>query len=342
MLSAFGFAKFLLENTGEHKSTAEVSLYNAFRSLQAKETPLTRADLVRVYKRLMLFPHWRSKKSEIDQHIAKHFKNYMKQEGEESFSLPIFENLEIFKLKSEDNIKKFLTDYYSQLYPQAKVRCTKANGGSFLVIVLRETKEICLYHVNDEFVVLDGKTSPLMDSFVTHYNANLELDQTKAQNCIMKPFRMIRLEPKASQWTLFETQGYSLKNLMPKQLGKLDDLPEIFYHLKSLESKFIHKSSDPLYLSLTRELELCIENLAENTEQYKEKALETYQKARNIFENVFPDDRLLHLLLKELAISIASDRAKTWDEPDRESKEEWLKMKNESPLDSTNLLPIVE
>lgn len=341
MVSAFGFAKFLLEKGGAKKSSSEISLYNAFRGLESKDDLLTEKNIVRVFKNLMMFPHWRSKKQELASSFERNFKQYLQEEGIKNFTYPNLDDFQIIKIESTTNLSKMLEDFYSKEYPQAKVRCTKFTGG-YLVICLQGNGEISIHHCNDEFSLIDGELTPLMDNYALHYDENLQLKEDRKQQILLKPFRRVNLLKMGETWRLNETQGYSVKNLIPKQINSIEELPELFYHVKSMESRFIHKSSDPLYLSVTRDLELCIEKLAENSEIYKEEALKTYQKARNAFENIFPDDRLLHLLLKELAMVIASDRAKTWDEPDRENKEEWLKVQNDKPLDSTNLLPIVE
>lgn len=341
MISAFGFAKFLLENSGTQKSSTEISLYNAFRGLESKDELLSSKDIVKVFKSLLLFPHWRSKKAELSLCFERNFKAYIDSTGINTFEYPKLDEVQIVKVDSANNLKKLLVRYFEGQYPDSKVRCTKNTSGGFLVICLSESGSLAIHHCNEELCLIEGEFSPLMEDYALHYTQDLKIDESQNSQVLLKPFRKIRLQ-KFENWRVYETQGYSVKNLIPKEINSIEELPELFYHIKAIESRFIHKSSDPLYLTVTRDLELCIEKLAENSEIYKEEALKTYQKARNAFENIFPDDRLLHLLLKELAMVIASDRAKTWDEPDRENKEEWLKIQNEKPLDSTNLLPIVE
>lgn len=341
MSSAFEFAKYLLEHSSKNKSSSVVSLYNAFRSLNHKDRPLTEEDIKAVFKQILLFPHWRTKLPEISNYFERYFNSFSKQEGIQ-VHVPKLEDIQLIKINKDINLEAFLKNYYQCLFPESRVHCSSFGKAAKVVVVLHPNKALDVYQCSDEISMIEGELSPLMDQFVLHYTPELRLDKDRRHRLLMKPFRQVQLAFQMDRWQVQETQGYSMKILLPKEISSIEELPDLFYHIKSMESRFIHKSSDPLYLSLTRDLESCIEKLAENPDIYKEKAVQTYQKARNAFENIFSDDRLLHLLLKELAMMIASDRAKTWDEPEKESREEWLKVQKEKPLDSTNLLPIVE
>lgn len=337
MSTAFLFAKFIYESSGDKKSPTEVAIYNALRRIDNPKKELNGQQLRKLFSALMSFPHWRDKKADLVRCFERYYKAFQNQYTELNQILFSANDFEIINMTSAENVKSFLFNYYTEIYPDAKIQCTSFRKKEWVVLVLQQDQSLKVHHHNQEFSLYQGKLRPLWEDFCLVYTADLRLDKSFKQKLLVAPFRFLDFVNEDDAWLVFETQGYTIKHLRPKNFYNLDEHSELFYQLKALESKFIQKSSDPLYLQITRNLEEIIEKVAENPDLHKERAIQVYQKGRNAFENIFTDDRLLHLLLKELAMTIAAGRAKTWDEPEQENGEEWLKLDQIKVSDLTNI-----
>ena len=91
--------------------------------------------------------------------------------------------------------------------------------------------------------------------------------------------------------------------------AKLTETQDLFYSLKRLEKHFINAQSDPFYQEVVAHLEKAHKNLAHPNPDTIMAADKALTKGRLVLRNVFPNDRLLQILVTHLEYGITQTRA---------------------------------
>jgi len=91
--------------------------------------------------------------------------------------------------------------------------------------------------------------------------------------------------------------------------GNLHRYPVLFYPLKRLEQFFINRKSDPMYIELTGLLEKALELMNTGHPEAFKFANAAMERGRLALEHIFPDDKLVRLLINNLEKTLALESA---------------------------------
>ena len=164
-------------------------------------------------------------------------------------------------------------------------------------------------------VIYNGQIWPLSDGTYLKYSPEMDL--------LVHHLHIIKKGQNNFYFIRKMKDGFSITDIsgitfLPNgfdRVKKLENHIDLYYDLKRLEQFFVDRSTDPYYKNLVYLLEAQIQNLSRNPFCVSE-SVNIYEKAWNIFEKVFQDDKLLSLLLKQLndkidQIRIADDAKRT-------------------------------
>ncbi|MFK8138865.1 MAG: hypothetical protein AB8E15_10930 [Bdellovibrionales bacterium] len=338
MKSLKEFAKFLLDQ-GPEKNALMMALYNYIRNFADIQDELNQDFIEDFYQRVLTYPYWKSKNSEVQQRLNKLLAQFFGLESQKKF----LSYIQIVSIEDSKTCNQILQQHYESLFESSKTKVIDLEDEEKLVLVLHPNNELNVYIHNSEFRILGNHLSPLNESMQLEYDDKLQLKRNSEHFLPVGEHKFIRLSHNSHRWVSQEIQGYTMKRGNSLEMLSLKENANLFFALKKYEINFISKSSDPYYMGLTRQIERAIDQLSEGnlSDNQKLEASKVYNEARNAFEKIFHDDRLLHLLLKELAVVIASSASTSPNTP-QQSEKEWQVENLKQVFDSTNLLPIVE
>jgi hypothetical protein len=105
------------------------------------------------------------------------------------------------------------------------------------------------------------------------------------------------------------TRGSTFQKFETFIRAKLQDTQDLFASLKKVERHFINPQSDPYYQEMVTRLERANRLLGVQNHDGLLEAERVLNKGRLILKNVFPNDRLLTLLVTHLDYGINQKRA---------------------------------
>jgi hypothetical protein len=233
------------------------------------------------------------------------------------------ENLQIIELKSAHDrmavTDRFLKEKYTA--PES-IRTVLDQPQRLLSFRKTPEQEVFVHCIDAKFTILNGALRPIYDNFGVFYDSELELKEN-----------IVHILPTATSAAhVFKVSGGLVSGFLIKgpffqpierfDSKELKDVPKLYFGLKRIEHFLISKETNPFYREIVALLEqtIClIEQRDPHSGAIGPTALEKGQMA---LELIFPNDKLLTLLLRELARTLASAgiftgkvEANSWNEP---------------------------
>lgn len=103
-------------------------------------------------------------------------------------------------------------------------------------------------------------------------------------------------------------KGYSFQKTEAFLGKEMSEYAELYFGLKQLERFYIDLKSDPLYQELTALLEKALNMVGSSHPEAYSLADNALRRGRMALKNIFPDDKLLRLLVGNLEYRIIEDR----------------------------------
>ncbi|NJL26067.1 MAG: hypothetical protein HC902_13475 [Calothrix sp. SM1_5_4] len=104
------------------------------------------------------------------------------------------------------------------------------------------------------------------------------------------------------------TRGHTFQKFETFIRAKLTETQDLFLSLKKLERHFINPQSDPYYQDLVSKLERANRLLSHPTTESLMEAERALNRGRSSLKTIFPNDRLLSLLVTHLEYGISERR----------------------------------
>ena len=213
-------------------------------------------------------------------------------------------NLQVCSIDSQNTLYEIIEKQVEKsLKPCDKLRILSNEKKCLVSLVLSSDGILSVKSYLSYGVLYNGQIWPLSDGTYLKYSP--EMDLLAHHLHIFKQsqnnFYFIRKIK-----DIFSITGVSGITFVPNtfdQVKKLENHVQMYYHLKRLEQFFIDRSTDPYYKNLVHLLEAQIQDVSRNPYCVSE-SIKIYEKVWNIFNEVFRDDKLLSLLLKQLSDKI--------------------------------------
>lgn len=339
MANVLHFGKFLLQ-TEPQNNAARLALYHYLKFYAESSQDLSLELFQNFYRRALSFKFWQDNRLGLAQEIRKLIKQF---EKEHKYDLNLAklkhgDEIQIISIESEADQYELLHQYLGQQSNQQQLRLVRSGPGEFLSLQMDSEANLKLGFFNRDFMIQKAKLIPLCEDISLSYNSDLELKAKVLQHIRLDANHVAQFTYSAHTYNGRILRGYSFqKHSEFINKDDLNEIPELFYALKRYESHFIQRNSDPVYLELCNLLEKAIDLLQQNHPEAQEIALRALKRGQNSVENIFPDDKMLRLLLKELA-NVVSSKNQNKDF----SRDTLCPIQMNQEFDLTNLLPIVE
>jgi hypothetical protein len=290
------------------KDAARLSLQGFLQNLCEPSEPVN-SDLINRYlMRALAFPHWQQNKSSLFSEtsaILHHF------EETKRLRLPLESALAVTDIQvvPAENISDLLKIANMSLEatstPYDKWRVVQDGVDRVIAVVLHSSGALRLTVFPMALAIRQGSLSPLHQEMTLWYGSDLQLQPKTAQQLDVGPYTTARFASGPEGIRGCFVRGFTFQKSGSLDGGALTRYPMLFYPLKRLEQFFINRKTDPMYIELTNALERSLEIMDAPTVECIQFAQAALERGRLALDHIFPDDKLVRLLINSLEKTLA-------------------------------------
>ncbi|MCM2281919.1 MAG: hypothetical protein NDI61_08755 [Bdellovibrionaceae bacterium] len=317
MMDVTGFAQHLLSQEPA-KNAARLSLYHYLKNMCEAGDAVTPSLLNAFYARALTFTHWQNNKASLFAEVQATITSYADAHPEIAAQvLPELakawtaQDIQVVTLESQASLVAMLVrTLETELGPTEQFRVFPEGRETAVTIVMGQDKRLRVSHVHPLAKIHDGKLSPLCRDYTLTYGPDLLLEPGQLQQLDIGDHTAARFRFTNDGCKGSLLRGYTFQRYAVMDGGSLHRYPSLFYPLKRLEQFFIHRKSDPMYIELTGILEKASELLTQGHPEGIKFGSQALERGKLAFENIFPDDKLVRLLINNLEKTLALEAAR--------------------------------
>jgi hypothetical protein len=314
MTSLSQFSQYLLKLDPKTNS-ARLTLYNFLKHVMEPSIPFSPAVIQAFYARVLQFDYWQNDSQNLSDTVRADVYSFAKQYSSEEeqaawTKLRHPDTLQVVQLKMyQDLVDLVETEHVSRRKSGDQVKLARLNETQVLVIILSPSGNLEV-KVYPAMAIVWGPHLRLVAPVTQlHYSPELELMPHVKQilegtlmttHCFTVDFEGVHG---------LITRGATFQKFETFIRAKLPETQDLFNSLKKLERHFINPQSDPYYQDMVSRLERANRLLNTPSLDNLEMAERALNKGRICLKNVFPNDRLLTLLITHLDYGITQVRS---------------------------------
>jgi hypothetical protein len=307
------FAQYLLKQDPQ-RNQGRLTLYNFVKHVLDPNLPFSPAVIHAFYARVLQFDHWQSEAQNLAQTVRADVEGFLNNHVREDELEPWLhmrhsDTLQIVPLKVFQDLADLVeAEHAARRKSGDDLKTVKISDSQILVLLLSPAGGLEVKVYPNQALVWGPRlrlAAPVSQLF---YSAELEL---------MPHVRQV-LEGSLLTTHCFYTdtdgvhglitRGYTFQKFETFIRAKLADTQDLFYSLKKLERHFINPQSDPYYQEMVTRLERANRLLNNPSADALAEAERVLNRGRLGLKNIFPNDRLLTLLVTHLDYGIAQRR----------------------------------
>ncbi len=338
MTNVTGLAQHIL-TLEPAQNAARLCFYHYLKNMCDPQEPVSCDLLVSFYSRALAFSHWQVNKSQLfteTQACMVHYAESHPAEGDGL--LAVLQDLwqpdqvQVVRLESQTNLvaiiertleaentaaqnaAAYVPDSASapeqaSHVPLDQWRVLPEGDDRAIVIALTEHKglEVTVYPPLAKIVT--GELTPLCRDYTLRYGPDLLLTNGALQQLDVGSHTTARFRFSEDGCRGLLIRGYTFQKYAAMEGGSLHRHPILFYPLKRLEQYFIHRKTDPMYIELTGILEKAADLLNQGHPEGVKFGTQALERGKLALEQIFPDDKMVRLLINNLEKSLALEAA---------------------------------
>ncbi len=338
---------FLVSTLAQHifsldptKDAARLALYNYLVYLCEPNEPLSTDLLNRFYRRALTFPHWQENKKQLFAEVEmllQHFQQTHDMPFDFSQVLSA-QQIQVLGLETQTNLLDLINRFVAQQVSAVdQFKVIPEGQDSALSIVLLADQSLVVNVFPRWASIVSGELAPLTTDFSLVYTPSLTLNPQLSHQLEVGGFTTARFRLEQQRCAGVMVRGYTFQKQTLMQSEPLQKFPMLFYPLKRLEQNFVNRKTEPMYVELTAALEKACDLLASGHPDARKFGQAAFERGRLALEHIFPDDRLVRLLIDNLGKTLALDHVKQNPQKSAhtDSSENSLAMEIDSPHDLT-------
>jgi hypothetical protein len=318
MAHVTALAQYILKTQPE-KDAARLCLYHYLRNLCDPAEPIHAELLNRFFCRALTFSHWQENKVQLFQEvllILQHFQEFQEAASHQSCALNLnglfsTQDIQVVPAETIQTLELVINRYLERTSsPYDQVRLIREGNDKLVAITLQGDRSVRVTVYPKVLAIREGELVPLTQDFTLFYSPDLQLHPLMIQQLEVGAHTAARFQVSAEGIRGVITRGYTFQRYATMDGGSPHRYPVLFYPLKRLEQFFVNRKSDPMYLELTGLLEKALELTSgghPDSFKFAEAALE---RGRLALEHIFPDDKLVRLLINNLEKTLALESAR--------------------------------
>ncbi len=249
------------------------------------------------------YVHWQQNKNQFTQDLKKFLTAYFKEQSiEVDFSqLTWPTDIQVIELERIEDCLEAINSYLTYTLKEGeKFRLVSTGDKKVTAIILNTDRSITIRQYDKKFTVRSGNLEPLRVNQVIHFGSDLKLNPDHLSLVEIAPFVLCQMKGSMHQTRANLVRGYLFQKFLELKDKPITTYEKLFVYVKKLEQYFLVRESDDYYHELIQQIENSSSLLRMKVENSNENATETLIQAQNSLENIYPDDKILGLLVREL------------------------------------------
>lgn len=280
---------------------ALLTLANFFHHYPDPTAELNGDVIMEFYFRALEFPYWQKNRKELSKEVRAQLESFLRHRkaGINLEKLVHAEELQVIEIESPREFQIVAENHFKSVEKTGECRKVIPLEQQSLMVHILEGGAVKIRQLLHLACLHRGQLKPF-PGLVLHYNRRLELEPNHPQSLRLDAFSAAHFQQTSNRFKTEVLKGYNFRRHEQLETETLQKNPKLFYALKRLEKHFIDIHSDPFYKSLIHRLESSARQIQLNPHQDLEPALDAYEQGRLAVQEVFPDDKQLELLVKDL------------------------------------------
>jgi hypothetical protein len=254
-------------------------------------------------RRAYSFEFWRKEMPNFQSHLKRVLSFVFTENECRELSKSLFlQNLQIINIENKRDFMPIIEKYAET--KSVSYRYFDLGQNDLMVVYTWKNGNKALQVLNATCFVSEASLSPLTTDEIIYYDANMDILPFTLNQANIGSFQNIVFEKNYQGIKIKNLRGYTLQAVEEKSIQSLQEHSKLFYCLKRFESLLVGKDNHPLYEELTKLLEDALKLLHSKDPRALRLAYTALERGKNAVENIFPNDKLLQLLLKEVAANL--------------------------------------
>lgn len=309
MNSVTQFAQYLLK-LDPQKSSARSALYNYLKHIIDPQETFTPQVIEGFYARALNFEYWQNNSRMLAETVKQDLKGFLKQMAinEEPFAnIRHPDSLQIINLKNFSDFEEIVRHQERTRRKSGdEVKFLKVSEAEILALLLSNIGTLEVKVFGPRAVVSGRQLIPLAPMTHLHYSSQMELMPHVRQILEGSLLTTISFYQDEQGLNGLITRGHSFQKFETFLRAHPSHNYDFFCSLKKIERHFIDPQSDPHYQELIHVLERANRVLSQNHGPEARKSAEKIlQKGEIALRAIFPNDRLLQLLVTHLQYGLS-------------------------------------
>lgn len=314
MTSVTQFAQYLLK-LDPQRTPARQAFFNYLKQLMEPTLAFSPAVVQTFYARVLQFEQWQKEASALAEAVRGDLETFLKNQGLEkdsSWSLVRHaDHLQVVRLSHSRDLEEIVDlEHAARQKSGDKVKWIKMSDTQIMVLILNATGGLEVKVYPAMALVWGPRLRLMTPTSHLHYTSELELVPNMKQILEGSLLTTMCFHVDNEGVHGLITRGHTFQKFETFIRAKMSETQDLFYSLKRLEKYFINPQTDHFYQEMVALLEKAQKQLlarvSTDTILNADRAL---TKGRMVLRNVFPNDRLLHLLVTHLEYGIQQARS---------------------------------
>jgi hypothetical protein len=307
------FAQYLLKQDPQ-RNQARLTLFNFLKHILEPNLPFSPAVIQAFYARVLQFDHWQNDAQMLSETVRVDVSEFLKLhaiEGEaEAWShLRYPDTLQLVQLKMFEDLEDLIAFEHGPRQKSGdEIRTIKISETQILVLVLSPAGNLEVKVYPNLAIVWGSRLRLVAPVTQLHYSSDMELMPHVRQVLEGSLLTTHSFHVDSEGVHGLVTRGATFQKFETFIRARLPDTQDLFASLKKLERHFINPQTDPYYQEIVAKLERANRLLSLPSTDSLMEAERTLNRGRVLVKNVFPNDRLLTLLVTHLEYGISQRR----------------------------------
>jgi hypothetical protein len=295
------------------KDAARLCFYHFLKNLCEPSEPVSADLLNRFYCRALTFTHWQQNKAALFGEVSAilhHFSDTHR------LNLPLAgiltpEQIQVVPAERSRTMELVINRHLERnASPFDQWRAFPEGEDRIIAITLQGDRSLRVTVYPKVLAIREGELVPLCQDFTLLYTPDLQLHPLLTHQLDVGPHAAARFRMGPEGVTGNIVRGYTFQKYSAMDGGVLHRYPVLFYPLKRLEQFFVNRKSDPMYIELTALLEKALELMNGSHPEAFKFATAALERGRLALEHIFPDDKLVRLLINNLEKTLALEETR--------------------------------
>ncbi|MBK9294545.1 MAG: hypothetical protein IPM57_08885 [Oligoflexia bacterium] len=287
-------AKRITQNI-THDNAGRVALFHFIKNTCRGDEEVTTQFINDFFAECLLLPSWQEKRVEL----YKDIKELLYQFQINLDQLWDLQKMQLVMLQSAQNLYSAVKFHEAKLNKESTTFRVIPDGEHRMVVLRKNPDGNFIVRTYGNTAYIQGKdVVPVKYDQELVYGPTLELCMGVTQSIRLSAHTQIRFEISENSIIAQTLSGFAFRQSQIVELKYLSDFTPLFFHLKKLEKFYVYRASDPFYMELIQNIDRALQGSGPASRK-------TLEEAQIIFDQVFPDDKVLYMKLKELAKLVA-------------------------------------